>query len=208
MILAIEGNIGAGKTTLSYEFKKQQWNVLEEPIDLWNVKGTNMLDAYYANPKEMAYLFQQVTLTTKTKQLQKLDTTDWCLDRSLRADMLFAKVQYDNGYFGDLEFGVYEEFYRLCESVVAPVDYYIYLKTPVDICLQRIQQRNRASEQGITKDYLLQLEAEHDAWLLNKENVLVLDGSKSIYDTKHRRQLLEEIDSFLSATAKDFKRLL
>ena len=91
MILAIEGNIGAGKTTLSYEFKKQQWNVLEEPIDLWNVKGTNMLDAYYANPKEMAYLFQQVTLTTKTKQLQKLDTTDWCLDRSLRADMLLQR---------------------------------------------------------------------------------------------------------------------
>ena len=96
----------------------------------------------------------------------------------------------------------------MCESVVAPVDYYILPQNPVDICLQRIQQRNRASEQGITKDYLLQLEAEHDAWLLNKKNVLVLDGSKSIYDTKHRRQLLEEIDSFLSATGKDFKRLL
>ena len=208
MIIAIEGNIGAGKTTLSYEFRNKAWQVLEEPINQWTINGNNMLDAYYANPKGMAYLFQQVTLSTKTKQLLSLHTANWCLDRSLEADLLFATIQHDNGYFSDLQFDVYKEMYQLCKSVTPVVDYYIYLKTPVDTCLERIKQRNRLCEQNITKEYLEQLEAKHDAWLLPKDNVLVLDGSKSIYNTKLRAKMLQTIETFLSGTKQDYKTLV
>lgn len=208
MIIAIEGNIGAGKTTLSYEFRNKAWHVLKEPVEQWHINGQNMLDAYYEKPKEMAYLFQQVTLSTKTKQLLSLHAADWCFDRSLAADLLFAKVQHTNGYFTDLEFAVYEEMYQLCKSVTPAVDYYIYLKTPVDICMERIKRRNRSCEQGITKEYLAQLEAEHDAWLLPKDNVLVLDGSTSIYDTKLRAEMLQTIETFLSGTNQEHKSLV
>ena len=208
MIIAIEGNIGAGKTTLSYEFKNKAWQVLEEPVNQWTINGNNMLDAYYANPKKMAYLFQQVTLSTKTKELLSLHAADWCLDRSLAADLLFASIQHDNGYFSDLQMDVYKETYKVCESVTPDVDYYIYLKTPVEICLERIKRRNRTCEQNISKEYLEQLEAKHDAWLLPKDNVLVLDGSKSIYDTKLRAELLQTIETFLSKTGRQYKTLV
>ncbi len=208
MIIAIEGNIGSGKTTLSYEFKHKGWQVLKEPVDQWHINGRNMLDAYYEKPKEMAYLFQQVTLSTKTKQLLTLHSADWCLDRSLAADLLFAKLQHKNGYFTDLQFAVYEEIYQVCKSVTPVVDYYIYLKTPVDICMERIKRRDRSCEQGITKEYLAQLEAEHDAWLLPKNNVLVLDGSKSIYDKKQRAEMLETIGDFFLGKKQNHKMVL
>jgi deoxyadenosine/deoxycytidine kinase len=57
-------------------------------------------------------------------------------------------------------------------------DLILYLRTPAQICLDRIDHRGRSEEEGIPLDYLLQLERLHDEWLLNHPKALVLDGER------------------------------
>ena len=57
-------------------------------------------------------------------------------------------------------------------------DLILYLRTPAQICLERIKARNRAEESGMTLEYLLQLERLHDEWLLDNPGALVIDGTR------------------------------
>lgn len=203
MIVAIEGNIGAGKTTLTYELKNLGFHVLEEPVDSWKLgsgaKEIDMLAAFYDNPRKMAFLFQQLCLKTKAKQLMLTkQPKQWCLDRSLAADRIFATLQHEQGNISDVELGIYDAYYEWFDTMLPKVDKYIYLKTPVDICLKRIRLRDRPCERDISGKYLEKLEAKHEAWLAARDDVLVLDGRRSVFKTEERREMLDEIKQFLA----------
>ena len=198
-IVAIEGNIGAGKTTLLKWIKGFK---LEEPVDEWcvdwNGSRINLLDEYYDNPIKYAFLFQQKCMETKVNQLKKLPEFGTIfLDRSIGANLIFAKVQHKLGCLDDVEMATYDDMHYRVKKQLPSVQYYIYLKTPVKDCLKRIKERGRECEQGITEEYLELLEKEHDDWLYNKHNSIILDGSKDIFDEDSRNLLLMAIAAFL-----------
>tara|TARA_B110000008_G_scaffold275041_1_gene311815 strand:+ start:10105 stop:10716 length:612 start_codon:yes stop_codon:yes gene_type:complete len=198
-IVAIEGNIGAGKTTLLDYIKGYK---LKEPVDQWCVDFNgchiNLLDKYYDNPVKYAFLFQQKCMETKINQLKKIpEFGTIVLDRSIGANLLFAKVQHKLKCLDDIEMATYADMFYRAKKELPPVQYYIYLKTPVEECLKRIKKRGRECEQGITKEYLELLEHEHNDWLCKKDNVIILDGSKDIFDKASRNILLMAIAAFV-----------
>jgi thymidylate kinase len=106
---------------------------------------------------------------------------------------------YRNGGMSDVEWEVYCGLWGFLEShyCVQP-DHILYLRTPADVCLERIKARGREEESGITLEYLKQLEEMHDGWLLEHPYPKTKDG--------HRRAIL--LDGTRRWAADDVLRML
>ena len=169
-VIILEGNIGAGKTTLAHKISaaikrlglKSQTH--EEPAS-----GTNpFLDDYYKDPKATAFKMQMFMLakrfrTTMNAQCNAADDGGWhVLDRSYYGDICFANVQRKLGFFDENEFAVYLEHHRMMRTFLAMPSLAVFLKCGVARCQERICKRARACESGIEDSYLSALQSEID----------------------------------------------
>ncbi|MBN1580732.1 MAG: deoxynucleoside kinase [Anaerolineae bacterium] len=193
MRILLEGNIGAGKSTVGRELKASAlFDFIEEPVDEWKTGfGSNMLDVFYHDMSRWAFTFQITTFVTRRKTWNEIlaltDHPRVLLERSIYTDRyVFAPTLHQMGAINDDEWQVYCRLwdFTVANSDVAP-DCVLYLRTPADVCLRRIRQRGRGEEGGITLDYLRQLETLHDKWLLAQPCAIVIDGT--------RRWLAQEI---------------
>ncbi len=184
MNLSIEGNIGGGKSTLGKALHMKYpdlFNLIPEPVDA--LVNTGILKAYYEDKKRWASILQNFVLIARIiahRDYKKHGVIN-LIDRSIMGDKhVFAKMLIDEGMMNEVEVNVYNEYHKLVGVEDAP-NMYIYLKTPVDVCVQRIQQRGRESETQIEREYLQKIHDLHEAWLgtLDPSMVLVLDGTKT-----------------------------
>ncbi len=204
LIITIEGPIGVGKSTFS-EILLKNWEdceIVPEPVDLWkdlkNSDGKNMLDTFYTDIKRYAYTFQNVACITRMMKMeQTLRETNKkyiFLDRSLATDAnVFEKMLYDSGMINELEHQAYNlwcDFYWKYvrdQSKNKPI--HIYLKCDSEICHKRIQKRGRIEEQGITLEYLQDLNKYHDVWLNSgAENTIVLDCNEDFESNPEKQK--------------------
>uniref|UniRef100_A0A6C0HS16 Deoxynucleoside kinase domain-containing protein n=1 Tax=viral metagenome TaxID=1070528 RepID=A0A6C0HS16_9ZZZZ len=198
-ILSIEGNIGAGKSTLMEEIKKKyadndKVHFLDEPVELWeNVKdkfGVSMLQKYYSNPSKYSFAFQMMAYTSRIKILRKMeaklleevkDGMDRVIitERSILTDKyVFAQMLYDEGKMEDVEFQIYNEMFE--EFSTRAVDMVVMLETTPEISFERVVKRGRVGE-VIPLEYLEKCFRYHES-MLQYMNRTVFDANQDIYE--------------------------
>ncbi len=189
MLVLLEGNIAAGKTTLGEQLAQdERFLFVKEPVERWQSGFTmNLLERFYTDTRRWAFTMQIGAFLTRAETLHDLPDHDGVMlfERSIYCDRhVFAKNLHQQGLMDDTEWTVYQHFWEYFRAQVPEPDAIIYLRTPAEECFRRLQVRGRAEEKSIALEYLQQLEARHDEWLLNpdiaRKPVIVLDGAHSL----------------------------
>ncbi|KAJ5075357.1 NADH dehydrogenase [ubiquinone] 1 alpha subcomplex subunit 10 [Anaeramoeba ignava] len=160
MIIVIEGNICAGKTTFATKLKlaiKENIIIFKEPV-----ANNPYLEKYYGNPKEYAYVMQlwllrQRFLTYLQAMSLHLENPDLIiiLDRSIFSDYVFAKQNLVDGNLDQSQFEEYMKLRNKFLSLITQPDLIIYLDVSPEICFDRINNvRCIACESSIKLEYL------------------------------------------------------
>jgi deoxyadenosine/deoxycytidine kinase len=187
ILISIEGDIGAGKTTLINTLRNlyPNWHFIPEPIETWqNLKteeGRNLLELFYTDKSRYSYTFQNCALLSRALNIK--NTIDkWKKDceinpalakhnvflteRCLETDYyVFAQMLYDDGCMNLVEWDLYKMWYNYVKSQSYPLSGIIYITTPPEICADRIKLRGRKGEDGIPIEYLENLDKYQKHWL-------------------------------------------
>jgi deoxyadenosine/deoxycytidine kinase len=185
-MILLEGNIGAGKTTVGSALAASgNFAFIEEPTAVWREGfAANMLELFYSDTSRWAFTFQICAFVTRAKTWHEISAlTDHhrvVLERSIFCDRyVFAENCYRTGLFSLQEYQLYCGMWDFMMSHYCDKpDLVLYLRTPAAECLERLKARGREEEVGVTLEYLLQLENLHDEWLLGDPCTLVLDGER------------------------------
>ena len=186
-IYALEGNIGAGKTTILKIMGKHFKDVefVEEPVKQWqNLGGMNLLDSFYSNPQRWGFSFEFYSMLTKIQALLKAADSDKpiiVIERSILSNKVFMDLSKELGKLDKMEYCMLMNTYDFyLQNVYPQISGIIYLDTPVDECIKRITKRNRGEECNIEKSYLEALKRKFDE-LANSSTMIVIriDG---LYD--------------------------
>jgi deoxyadenosine/deoxycytidine kinase len=184
-IIFIEGNIGAGKSTVlellkdklaSSSSPSSQWVILKEPVEEWchvrdTETGRNILELYYDDPSKYATTFQNVIIQSKqTIYLQILKAvssganTTFVLERSFYSDYwVFVRMLVASGVMTSLDDSYFRKWFDTINSLFAAIPIHIvYIHTPVDVCAFRIRRRSRPGEEKIEKSYLESIEHHYN----------------------------------------------
>ena len=196
IIISVEGNIGVGKSTLITiisQLLKNNCEIIYEPIDLWqtikNTENKNILKLFYEDKLKWAFTFQMIAgLSIIQNLINILKTTKKkyiFLDRSfLTTKYAFEKMLYDDGIISDIEHTTYNLLCNIYDNTIFK-DYkhiHIYLKCDPTISFERIKKRNRSEEINVSLEYLQKLNKYHDMWLLNNDDVFVIDCNNNTLD--------------------------
>ena len=151
--IVIEGPIGSGKTTLARKFADRfKVNLLLENAEANPFLPKFYLDAQrYALPTQLFFLFQrsgQIRDLTQRDLFSQATIADFFLER----DPIFAQMNLN-----DEEFALYRQIYQHLQLQASKPDLVIYLQTPVDALVERVNHRNVNYEQGIPREYLARL---------------------------------------------------
>ena len=208
LIISLEGNIGAGKSTLFNQLKAAhpEWIFVDEPVDEWmrlDSDGKSLLENFYEDRKRWAYTFQITALLSRSKALSAACASNpdaiIVTERSLGADKnVFAKMLRADGDIGALEWTLYNKWFDQISKTVPPISAFVHLDTPVTICDERIALRAREGESAPV-DYLDRLDSYHFAWLLDynmKTPVLRYDN----YSLKDQSSL-KDVEEFVERLA-------
>ncbi len=214
-MVVIEGNVGAGKTTfLNYLQENRIYKVIQEPVSLWqNIGGYDLLGDFFSKPNRWAFTAQSYILTTRIDQMidQQIAGEKFFIERSIYSGRYcFAKVAHDIGWMNDMEWELYKilwnrEALRIKQKPIA----FIYLRTPAEICFERIKSRARKEEKPIELDYLKRIEREYDLWFLQNYDkylnmpVLRLDFSQDVMINPEINMIyLNKIQEFIDQVEK------
>lgn len=194
-IFTLEGNIGAGKSTLIERLKHTTFNkphyIMLEPVDKWmatkpNPDQPSLFELYYNDKKRYAFMFQMFALQSRMEHLDSIirqyPSHVIICERCFLTDYeIFAKMLHDQKYISDAEYFVYKSWYDFMMHTMKPkVSGVIYLRADPDVCATRIIKRDRKGEDNIDVGYLKQLHKQHETWL-NKSSsaypVHIVDGN-------------------------------
>jgi deoxyadenosine/deoxycytidine kinase len=185
-MILLEGNIGAGKSTMGRILKESGLvDFIEEPVETWQQGfAANLLEAFYRDMERWAFTFQITAFVTRAKTWQEVlaltDHTRVVLERSIFTDRyVFASNSHALGGMTDVEWQVYCGLWDfLATNYCVEPDCILYYRTPAETCVERMKQRGRSEESEVSLEYLQQLETLHDEWLLDHPRALTLDGSR------------------------------
>ena len=185
-MILLEGNIGAGKSTVGRVLKASgTFDFIEEPVDMWRGGfASNLLEAFYRDMNRWSFTFQILAFITRAKTWQEIlartSHSRIVLERSIFTDRhVFATSMHHLGAMSETEWQVYCGLWEfLASNYCVEPDCILYMRTPAQVCLERMRVRDRTEEVGVKLDYLERLEALHDEWLLDHPQTIVLDGCK------------------------------
>jgi len=188
-LISVEGNIGAGKTTLISELKKlkPEWTFIKEPVDIWseirNDKGRSIMQLFYEDKRRWSYTFQSFVLLSRYQEIEntiretkktRSDSHVFVTERCLDADyQVFAKTLMSDGSLDSLELQLYQSLLQQLKSTATPLAAIIHLNTTSNICEQRIKKRQRPGEEAVSIEYLDRLEKNQNDWLKNSDVPLI-----------------------------------
>ena len=195
IIVAVEGNIGSGKST-TVDLLKQKYDnqilfgrkvvFLQEPVKQWediSSGGENILEKFYANQEKWSFSFQMMAYISRLDILRKAVKANpngiIFTERSLFTDKnVFAQMLYDDTKINDIDFQIYNKWFHSFIDEV-PISGIVYIKTNPETCCERVEKRGRKGE-SIPLEYLTKCSQYHDNWIIEKESEvskLVLDGN-------------------------------
>ncbi len=160
--ITIEGNIGAGKTTLA--------NLLSEKLNarliLEEFAENPFLPKFYQNPEQHAFPLELFFLAERYKQLKDLLATRDIFQKITISDYLFTKcLLFAKVNLQSEEFRLYQKLFDIINPQIIQPDLLIYLHSPVSKLQQNIKKRNRSFEQGISDDYLFSIQENYTQYI-------------------------------------------
>ncbi|OKS85501.1 deoxynucleoside kinase [Mucilaginibacter polytrichastri] len=176
MHIAVVGNIGAGKTTLTELLAKNYgWDPLYEAVD-----NNPYLEDFYSDMKRWSFNLQIYFLNSRFRQIVDIQNSgkDVIQDRTIYEDaFIFAENLHDMGLMAGRDFENYNNIFENITSFIKPPDLLIYLKASVPTLVNNIQRRGREYEIGIRLDYLSKLNEKYQKWIegYNLGKLLIID---------------------------------
>lgn len=176
MHVAIAGNIGAGKTTLTkllakhYNWEAQLEDVVDNPY----------LDDFYNQMERWSFNLQVYFLNSRFRQVAQIRESgkDIIQDRTIYEDAhIFAPNLHAMGLMTNRDFENYRSLFDLMEGFVKGPDLLIYLRSSIPNLVSQIHKRGRDYENSISIDYLSRLNERYEAWIhgYDKGNLLIID---------------------------------
>lgn len=176
MHVAIAGNIGAGKTTLTKLLAKHyKWEPHYESVD-----ENPYLDDFYGEMERWSFNLQVYFLNSRFRQILEIRESGKNLiqDRTIYEDArIFAPNLHAMGLMPNRDFHNYESLFELMERLVTPPDLLIYLRASIPTLVGQIHKRGRDYENSISIDYLSRLNERYEAWITKytKGKLLIID---------------------------------
>ena len=198
MHIAIAGNIGAGKTSLTdllskhYKWQGHFEEVVENPY----------LDDFYHQMERWSFNLQIYFLNSRFGQLIEIQKSgkNVIQDRSIYEDAhIFAPNLHAMGLLSQRDYQNYKSLFELMENMVTGPDLMIYLRSSIPNLVGNIHKRGREFENSISIDYLSRLNERYEAWIHNydKGKLLIIDVDElDFVDTAaDMKSIIERIDS-------------
>ena len=200
MHIAIAGNIGAGKTTLTkllskhYKFEGHYEDVLKNPY----------LDDFYDQMERWSFNLQIYFLNSRFRQILEFNENGKNIiqDRTIYEDaFIFAPNLKAMGLMTNRDFENYKSIFNLMESFVKGPDLLIYLRSEIPNLVDQIHKRGRDYESSISIDYLSRLNERYEAWIqtYDKGKLLIIDVDDLdfVKNKKDLQTIIDKIDQSL-----------
>ncbi|HEY8387651.1 MAG TPA: deoxynucleoside kinase [Parasegetibacter sp.] len=198
--IAVAGNIGAGKTTLTEMLSKHyRWIPQFEDVD-----HNPYLNDFYEDMPRWSFNLQVYFLNKRLVNLLEIQrgTETIIQDRTIYEDAhIFAPNLHEMGLMSKRDFDNYFSFFQTVKSMLQPPDLLIYLQASVPTLVAQIQRRGREYEENIRLDYLKRLNDYYNKWIdeYKEGNLLVInvDTNKFADNEEHLGEIISKIDSQL-----------
>ncbi len=198
--IAVAGNIGAGKTTLTELLSKHyKWIPQFEDVD-----HNPYLNDFYEDMPRWSFNLQIYFLNSRLTQLLDIHrgTETVIQDRTIFEDAnIFAPNLHEMGLMSKRDFDNYYKFFQTLKTMVQPPDMLIYLKGSVPTLVGQIQKRGREYEENIRLDYLKRLNDYYNKWIDSyKEGALLIidiDKNKFAENEEHMGEIIRKVDAQL-----------
>ncbi len=192
--ITVEGNIGAGKTTLSHLLAKH-FNarlILEEFAD------NPFLPKFYENPGQYAFPLELFFMAERYKQLKDMVHTKDLFQSLTISDYLFTKcLLFAKVNLPEEEFRLYQKLFDIIHQQLVFPDILIYLHAPVQKLQANIKKRNRSYEQGIPDEYLFNLQETYTSYI-KQHNIktIFIDASNADFlgNEKHLQIVIDALE--------------
>jgi len=176
MHIAVAGNIGSGKTTLTRLLAKHyNWRPHFEDVD-----DNPYLNDFYHEMERWSFNLQVYFLNSRFNQVTDIRKSGETViqDRTIYEDAhIFAPNLNDMGLMTQRDFDTYQSLFGLMETFVEAPDLLIYLRADISTLVSQIHKRGRDYENTISIDYLSRLNERYEAWIssYDKGNLLIID---------------------------------
>lgn len=199
MHIAIAGNIGSGKTTLTKMLAKRYgWTPRFEPVD-----NNPYLDDFYHDMNRWSFNLQVYFLNKRFKEVVEIaNSNDTVIqDRTIFEDArIFAPNLHDQGYMSDRDFDNYSDLFDLMMSLVKLPQLMIYIRSSIPTLVNHIEKRGRSFEKSIRIDYLTGLQRRYEDFIKDyKGELIIIDGDTLSFEDNPEdfRKVTDMIDASL-----------
>ena len=200
MYVAVAGNIGAGKTTLTALLAKHyQWEAHYE-----DVVDNPYLNDFYHQMERWSFNLQIYFLNSRFRQVLDFRErgNNIIQDRTIYEDAhIFAPNLHEMGLMSGRDFDNYKSLFFLMEKLVQPPDLLIYLRSSISNLVKQIHKRGREYENSISIDYLNRLNERYEQWIkgYNKGKLLIIDVDNTdfVENPEDLGNVITKIDSLL-----------
>lgn len=200
MHIAVAGNIGSGKTTLTRLLSKHLgWKPQFEEVD-----NNPYLISFYEDMQRWSFNLQIYFLNTRFRQILEIRNggENVIQDRTIYEDAyIFASNLYDMGLMSERDYENYRSLFELMGSYLQPPDLLIYLRASIPTLVRQIAKRNRLYEQSIRIDYLNSLNDKYEEWIstYDKGKVLIIESDNiEIENPDDLSKIIENINASLN----------
>jgi len=193
--ITIEGNIGAGKTTLAHLLAKK----LNARLILEEFADNPFLPKFYENPKQYAFPLELFFMAERFKQLKDMIHTKDLFQSVTVSDYLFTKcLLFAKINLPEEEFRLYQKLFDIIHQQLVFPDLLIYLHSPVSKLQSNIRKRNRSYEQGIPDEYLMNIQETYTSYI-KQHNIktLFIDVSNADFlgNAKHLQVITDALEN-------------
>ena len=192
--VTIEGNIGAGKTTLAHILSKK----LNARLVLEEFADNPFLPKFYENPDQYAFPLELFFMAERYKQLKELLQMKDMFQSVTVSDYLFTKcLLFAKVNLPEEEYKLYQKLFEIINPQILQPDLLIFLHSPLEKLRENIKKRNRTYEQSIPDDYLNSLQDTYTQYI-KQHNIktLFVDASNAdfLYNEEHVNIILDALD--------------